>query len=107
MELVRRTISIPAWLDKEVCAVWGGMIASGKKMTYSSTMAAIVLGAFLQLDPGYSDETWEHIRAFLSNAAEIDSINADDWLREFREASQRIEFRTDSDEQPPQIANSD
>jgi hypothetical protein len=104
MKPVRQTISIPSEFDEAIRRIWGGMIADGRRVTYSAVISAVLLGAFEQLDRGYADETWAKIRGFLSDQEVIDSLNADDWFRQYRKYARDSEFSDDGDDAPQQIS---
>ncbi len=102
MKPVRQTISIPPEFDEAIRRIWGGLIAEGHRVTYSAVISAILLGAFEQLDHGYADETWAKIRGFLSDQEVIDSLNADDWFRQYRKYVRNSEFSAGDEDAPPQ-----
>ena len=104
MKPVRQTVSIPSEFDEAIRHIWGGMIADGRRVTYSAVISAVLLGAFEQLDQGYADETWAKIRGFLDNQEDIDSLNADDWFRLYRKYATEREFSAGDHDTPQQIS---
>lgn len=104
MKPVRQTISIPPEFDEAIRHIWGGMIADGRRVTYSAVISAVLLGAFEQLGRGYADETWAKIRGFLDDPSVIDTLNADDWFRQYRRCAKESEFSDDGDDTPQQIS---